>query len=127
MSAMACAWDGARMDMLLLLAKREGSVGFDGRGDFFLGDEGLLTRRGSAASAPYVYAGVAIMKPSLFSDTPEGAFSLNLLFDRANRGRPPARPRPRRPVAPCRHARGDRAGRSRLRHGSPRPCLKVHA
>lgn len=83
MSAMAKAWDAARMDMLLLLAQREGSVGFDGRGDFFLGEDGLLTRRGSATSAPYVYAGVAIMKPELFSNTPEGPFSLNLLFDRA--------------------------------------------
>jgi len=83
MSAMAQSWDASRMDMLLLLARREGSVGFDGRGDFFRGEDGLLTRRGSAASAPYVYAGVAIMKPELFADTPEGPFSLNLLFDRA--------------------------------------------
>jgi MurNAc alpha-1-phosphate uridylyltransferase len=83
MSAMAGAWDAARMDMLLLLARREGSVGFDGRGDFFRDEDGLLTRRGSAASAPYVYAGVAIMKPDLFVETPEGPFSLNLLFDRA--------------------------------------------
>lgn len=83
MQAMAQAWDGARMDMLLLLARREGSVGFDGRGDFFRDSHGLLTRRGSADSAPYVYAGVAIMKPDLFADTPEGAFSLNLLFDLA--------------------------------------------
>ncbi|WP_248306650.1 nucleotidyltransferase family protein [Bosea sp. AAP35] len=83
MRAMVEAWDGARMDMLLLLARREGSVGFDGRGDFFQDEKGLLTRRGSAERAPYVYAGVAIMKPDLFADTPEGAFSLNLLFDRA--------------------------------------------
>jgi len=82
MSAMAQGWDAAGMDMLLLLAKREGSVGFDGRGDFFRGADGLLTRRGSAESAPYVYAGVAIMKPELFAETPEGPFSLNLLFDR---------------------------------------------
>lgn len=83
MSAMVDVWDGAAMDMLLLLARREGSVGFDGRGDFFRADDGLLTRRGSAERAPFVYAGVAIMKPDLFADTPEGPFSLNLLFDRA--------------------------------------------
>ena len=83
MSAMADTWDAARTDMLLLLARRESSVGFDGRGDFFRADDGLLTRRGSAERAPYVYAGVAIMKPELFADTPEGPFSLNLLFDRA--------------------------------------------
>ncbi|CAH1659383.1 N-acetylmuramate alpha-1-phosphate uridylyltransferase [Hyphomicrobiales bacterium] len=83
MPAMAEAWDPERMDMLLLLADRETSLGFDGAGDFFLGEDGRLSRRGKAASAPWVYAGVAIMKPALFSDTPEGPFSLNLLFDRA--------------------------------------------
>lgn len=82
-AAMAAAWDEARMDMLLLLAPRETSIGFDGAGDFLLGEDGRLTRRGGAASAPYVYAGVAIIKPALFADTPDGAFSLNLLFDRA--------------------------------------------
>jgi MurNAc alpha-1-phosphate uridylyltransferase len=83
LSAMAAAWDPARMDLLLLLSERAGSVGFDGAGDFFRDAEGRLTRRGKAASAPFVYAGVAIIKPELFADTPEGSFSFNLLFDRA--------------------------------------------
>lgn len=82
-AAMAEAWNPTQMDMLLLLAEREGSVGFDGSGDFFRDEAGRLTRRGKAAAAPYVYAGVAIIKPALFADTPEGPFSLNLLFDRA--------------------------------------------
>jgi N-acetyl-alpha-D-muramate 1-phosphate uridylyltransferase len=81
-TAMAEAWNPAQMDMLLLLAEREGSVGFDGAGDFFRDEAGRLTRRGKAASAPFVYAGVAIIKPVLFADTPDGPFSLNLLFDR---------------------------------------------
>lgn len=83
MKAMAAAWDAERMDMLLLLADRETSLGFDGPGDFFLGDDDRLSRRGDAAGAPHIYAGVAILKPDLFADTPEGPFSLNLLFDRA--------------------------------------------
>jgi len=82
-AAMARAWDGARMDMLLLLARRETSVGAGGAGDFFRDDAGRLTRRGQAASAPYIFAGVAVMTPPLFADTPEGSFSFNLLFDRA--------------------------------------------
>lgn len=81
--AMARAWDPERMDILLLLADLETSLGFDGAGDFFRDEDGRLTRRGAAARAPWVYAGVAILKPELFADTPEGAFSLNLLFDRA--------------------------------------------
>lgn len=83
MQAMVEAWEPERMDMLLLLADRQTSIGFDGAGDFFLGDDGRLARRGSAASAPWVYAGVAILKSELFADTPDGPFSLNLLFDRA--------------------------------------------
>ncbi len=81
-AAMAAGWDADRMDMLLLLARRETSIGFDGAGDFFRDDDGRLARRGPAAGAPYVYAGVAIIKPALFDETPDGPFSLNLLFDR---------------------------------------------
>ncbi|MCU4181711.1 nucleotidyltransferase family protein [Bosea sp. BH3] len=83
LAALAQAWDPQRMDILLLLADRETSLGFDGAGDFFLGDDGRLARRGKAQSAPWIYAGVAILKPALFADTPDGPFSLNLLFDRA--------------------------------------------
>lgn len=83
LAAMAARWDPSAMDMLLLLAQRERAVGFDGAGDFFRDEAGRLSRRGAAVSAPYVYAGVAILKPELFADTPEGPFSLNLLFDRA--------------------------------------------
>ncbi|WP_052513682.1 nucleotidyltransferase family protein [Bosea sp. LC85] len=81
-AAMAEAWAPAAMDMLMLLARREDSVGFDGAGDFFQDADGRLTRRGQAPNAPVVYAGVIIMKPEIFADTPEGSFSLNLLFDR---------------------------------------------
>jgi N-acetyl-alpha-D-muramate 1-phosphate uridylyltransferase len=82
-SALCAAWNSATTDILLLVARREDSVGFDGMGDFHLAEDGTLARRGAAPTAPYVYAGVAILKPGLFGDTPEGAFSLNLLFDRA--------------------------------------------
>ena len=83
LAAMARRWDASAMDMLLLLAERETSIGFDGAGDFLRDEAGRLTRRGAAASAPFIYAGVAILKPDLFEATPEGPFSLNLLFDRA--------------------------------------------
>ncbi len=42
-----------------------------------------MTRRAERAVAPFVYAGAAILSPRLFDGAPEGAFSLNLLFDRA--------------------------------------------
>ncbi len=77
------AYDPARMDMLLLLAPVDGAVGYDGRGDFMMDETGRLARRGSKPQAPFVYAGAGIFHAGLFADTPEGAFSLNLLFDRA--------------------------------------------
>src|SRR5262249_28644110 len=80
---LACTFDPARMDGLLLLAATSGSVGYAGRGDFTMAPDGRLTRRPEREVAPFVYAGVAILRPALFSTAPSGAFSLNLLFDRA--------------------------------------------
>jgi MurNAc alpha-1-phosphate uridylyltransferase len=72
-----------RMDALLLLAATSTSVGYAGRGDFTMAADGRLARRSELDVAPFVYAGVAILAPALFSTAPPGAFSLNLLFDRA--------------------------------------------
>lgn len=57
---MAEAFDPERMDGLLLLARLDEALGFDGPGDFFMDEAGRLTRRGEAPSAPYAYAGVQI-------------------------------------------------------------------
>lgn len=66
------AWDGARMDDLILLARLEHSLGFDGRGDFFLDAGGRLTHRGDAAAAPYAAAGVHMLDPRLIDDWAPG-------------------------------------------------------
>ncbi len=76
-------WDANRMDALLLLASTVRAVGYSGRGDFVLAKDGRLARRPERQVAPFVYAGAAILAPRLFDGAPEGAFSLNLLFDRA--------------------------------------------
>ena len=76
-------WDGRHMDALLLIAPTATSLGYEGAGDFVVDPEGRLERRGTRPMAPFIYAGVAVLTPDLFADTPEGAFSLNLLFDRA--------------------------------------------
>jgi MurNAc alpha-1-phosphate uridylyltransferase len=80
---LVAAWAPERMDILLLLAATATSIGYDGIGDFRMDAAGLLARRGERQVAPFVYAGVGIVKPALFADTPDGSFSLNLLFDRA--------------------------------------------
>ena len=76
-------WDEARMDGLLLLASTVRSAGYSGPGDFVAGPDGKLVRRRERTIAPFVYAGAAILHPRLFQDPPDGAFSLNDLFDRA--------------------------------------------
>lgn len=76
-------WDPAKMDACLLLARREGSVGFEGDGDFFLGDDGDLTFRGEASSAPFAYMGVHITRPDYADDGPDGPFSLAGLWRRS--------------------------------------------
>lgn len=76
-------WKPNDMDILLLVAPSATSLGYDGAGDFVMDSDGRLQRRGEREVAPFIYAGVAILKPELFIGTPDGAFSLNLLFDRA--------------------------------------------
>lgn len=80
---LATNFDPAEMDGLLLLQPRETAEGHGGPGDFFLEADGRLRRRGTQATAPYVYTGVQILQPSMFRDAPPGAFSLNVLYDRA--------------------------------------------
>lgn len=83
LSRLIAAWDGSRMDALLLVAPTTTSLGYEGAGDFVMEADGRLERRGERKVAPFIYAGVAILKPALFADSPEGAFSLNRLFDKA--------------------------------------------
>jgi MurNAc alpha-1-phosphate uridylyltransferase len=76
LQALAGAWDGTRMDDLLLLAPMDRTLGFDGPGDFFRDEAGRLTPRGAAPSAPFAFMGVQILRPGLFDDVSETAFSI---------------------------------------------------
>ena len=77
------SWNPDQMDIQLLLALTATSVGYDGPGDFAMDANGFLRRRREREVVPFVYAGVAIVKPELLADVPEGPFSANLLYDRA--------------------------------------------
>jgi len=77
------AWEPDRMEALLLLARRDSSIGYEGKGDFHYDRNGQLTRRRAGELTPYVFAGVSILKPALFEGIAEKAFSLNVIFDRA--------------------------------------------
>ena len=76
-------WDGERMDCLLMLAPASISRGYQGRGDFALEADGRIRRRGEQEVVPFVFAGVSIAHPRLFEGSPEGPFSLNVLWSRS--------------------------------------------
>ena len=76
------AFDPDRMDALLLFSPTVHAVGYYGKGDFSLTTEGRLARRGERDVAPFVYAGCMIVAPEAFEPAPDGAFSLNVIFDR---------------------------------------------
>lgn len=84
LTRLAEAFDPARMDILLLMAPTASSIGYSGRGDYSMLPDGALRKRRENQVVPFVYAGAAIMQPSLFADAPAGEFSLTKMFDRAN-------------------------------------------
>lgn len=77
------AFDPDHMDALLALCPVSDGYGYDGAGDFFWQVDGRLKRRGDAPSAPYFFTGVQMLSPRLFDKTPDGAFSLNVVYDKA--------------------------------------------
>ena len=84
LARLAETFDAERMDILLLMAPTTSSIGYGGRGDYAMLPDGALRKRREHQVVPFVYAGAAIMSPSLFADAPKGEFSLTKMFDRAN-------------------------------------------
>ena len=80
---MRASFDPDRMDGLLLLAQTTTSTGYDGRGDFSMTPDGMIERRIEHGVVPFVFSGLSIAHPRLFDGAPEGAFSLNEVWNRA--------------------------------------------
>ncbi len=83
LARLAAAFDPAEMDALLLMVRTTQVEGVVGKGDFLLDPVGRMRRPKEREIAPYLYAGVQILNPALFEGAPDGAFSLNRLYDRA--------------------------------------------
>ena len=83
LAAMQARWNPDSMDGLLLLASMTTAMGYEGRGDFLLDTNGHIARVPERTSSPFAYPGVQIAHPRLFADAPEGAFSTNVMWDRA--------------------------------------------
>ena len=82
-AAMRQAWRPEEMDVLLLVAATSGSVGVDWPGDFHMAPDGRLTKRAEREVSAFVYAGVGIIKASLFEEAQEDVFRLAPYFFRA--------------------------------------------
>lgn len=83
LARLEAAFDPETMDCLLLLAPLERQLGYHGKGDFLLHEDGRLERRGERDSAPYAYAGVQVLHPRLLEGEPEEIFSTNRLWNKA--------------------------------------------
>ncbi|MEM6547105.1 MAG: nucleotidyltransferase family protein [Pseudomonadota bacterium] len=82
LSQLQTAWRPEAMDALLLLVPRDRALGYTRPGDFFLdSDGGAPGRRADAPLAPEVFTGAQILKPGVFEDAPNGAFSTNVIWD----------------------------------------------
>lgn len=80
---LASGWDDKRMDALLLLVSHARAGNHGGQGDFHMDRFGRLRRRARSRVAPYVFTGIQIISKRLLSGAPDGAFSTNILWDRA--------------------------------------------
>ncbi len=85
LSRLAAAFDPAQMDAVLLFQRTTNAVGYEGSGDYFLDPLGVPRRRGEREIAPYLFSGVQLLHRRLFDGVAERRFSLNLLYDRAER------------------------------------------
>jgi len=83
MTRMCQVWDDGRMDGLLLLHSTVDAYGYDGLGDFNADPDGKLSRRPEQELSPWLFTGIQILHPRLFAGAPDGAFSLNTLYDQA--------------------------------------------
>lgn len=83
LTKLAQMWDASTMDILLMLADKHHATGYEGRGDFQLGNDGRLSRVPRDEFSDFIYAGAALINPKLFVGQEVTVSSLNHYFDEA--------------------------------------------
>jgi MurNAc alpha-1-phosphate uridylyltransferase len=79
LQTLASAWDGERMEALLLLLPLERTRAHGPKGDFRLDSKGRLSR--GTGGEDHVYIGAQILKPDRLHAIPDDVFSLNQVWD----------------------------------------------
>jgi len=74
-------WDPARMDAALLLMPTAKARGFNGQGDFMLEPDGRVWRQNAPVPRSHVWISAQILKPHLFDEVGEKAFSNNVIWN----------------------------------------------
>jgi MurNAc alpha-1-phosphate uridylyltransferase len=77
------AWEAGDADCVLLVQRTARVHAEVGPGDFALDPWGRPRRPREREVVPYIYAGAQILHPTLIEGAPDGAFSMNVLWDRA--------------------------------------------
>jgi MurNAc alpha-1-phosphate uridylyltransferase len=83
LSRLFSLWNDNTMDALLLLYPSVLVPDWQGKGDFLVSPEGQLQRPGEGRQAAHIFMGVQLLHPRLFNNHPDGAFSLNMLYNKA--------------------------------------------
>jgi N-acetyl-alpha-D-muramate 1-phosphate uridylyltransferase len=82
LARLARSWDESKMDILLLTQPKAKAVGHD-KGEDHLFARPDNTFEWNPPDAPYIVAGLAVVPPRVFADSPEGKFSVKKLWLRA--------------------------------------------
>lgn len=80
---LAKRWDNTTMDFCMALAHKNQVRGWQGNGDFIRDDAGFIRRPLEGEAAEYVFTGVEIIHPRVFTGCLQGAFSLNSLWKKS--------------------------------------------
>jgi MurNAc alpha-1-phosphate uridylyltransferase len=82
LNRLACHWDDAKMNFLLLVQPKSKAIGYD-RGEDHLFVKPANTIGWDESIAPYIIAGIGIFHPRVLAGAPEGKFSVKILWQRA--------------------------------------------
>lgn len=79
---LAFSYDRAAAGAKLMLAAMDECLGFDGGGDFFMDEQGVLAFRDHMPRAPWAYMGAQIIDPRIVDDEPVEPFGFMRIWRR---------------------------------------------
>jgi MurNAc alpha-1-phosphate uridylyltransferase len=79
---LAQGFDPSRMGARLMLAAMDRQLGYEGEGDFFMDEHGVLSFRDALPHAPWAYMGAQIVDPRIVDDEPLEPFGFMRIWRR---------------------------------------------